>query len=228
MEAIIKVGGSLASNPPSLKALCRELGSISRDHSVVVVPGGGKFADVVREFDGKFELSDATADRMAVLAMDQFGIFLSNITPNSVVCDTLRKARNLSEIEVLPIFLPSRLMFRKDPLEHSWDVTSDSIAAYVAGKLNADKLILLTDVDGIFTDDPKVSSQAKLIEMTSPNNLLQWNKRTSVDKFLPKILLRIQVDSYVVNGRYPERTRRIIDGEKTTATAIKADLRFNK
>lgn len=221
MEATVKVGGSLANDPISLRGLCRKLGSLARDHRILVVPGGGKFADVVREFDGTFDLSGAIADRMAILAMDQFGLLLSNITPNSCVCYTLREAENLSESGALPIFLPSRLMFRRDPLEHSWDVTSDSIAAYVAGELNADKLILVTDVDGIFTDDPKVCSEAKLVERISANDLLSWNKRTSVDKFLPKILLKIGMDSYVVNGKYPERIRKLLEGERTKATIIK-------
>lgn len=221
MEATIKIGGSLAKDPTSLRALCRELSSLARDHRILIVSGGGKFADVVREFDRTFDLSDTIADRMAILAMDQFGLFLSNITPNSHICYTLREAKNLSEIGVLPILLPSRLMFRKDPLEHSWEVTSDSIAAYVAGELNADKLILVTDVDGIFTDDPKAYSKAKLIERLTANDLMSWNRRTSVDKFLPKILLKIRVDTYVVNGKYPERIRKLLEGKRTTATVIK-------
>ncbi len=222
MEAIIKVGGSLASDPAGLRTLCRELGLLAKDHRVLIVPGGGKFADVVREFDAAFKLSNEIADRMAILAMDQFGLFLSHLTPNSFVCYTLNRAKGLSRI-ALPIFLPSRYMFREDPLEHSWDITSDSIAAHVAGELGADKLILLTDVDGIFTQDPKTCMQARLIQNLSASSLLNWNRKTSVDKYLPRILLKKLVDSYVVNGRYPERTRRILEGKATTATKIKAD-----
>jgi acetylglutamate kinase len=35
-----------------------------------------------------------------------------------------------------------------DPLPHSWDITSDSIAAFIAGALGAGELILLKPVDG--------------------------------------------------------------------------------
>ena len=220
MEAIIKIGGSLAEDPESLKTLCQELSVLAKIHRILITPGGGKFADIVREFDQTFSLSDIIAHRMAILAMDQFGLFLSNITPSSCVSYALEKAERLSASGTLPILLPSRLMFCKDPLEHSWDATSDSIAAYIAGVLHAKKLILVTDVDGIFTSDPKEDLNARLIEKLSANELLGWNKRTSVDKLLPKMLLTIRLDCYVVNGKYPERIKAILDNEKTLCTRI--------
>ena len=58
-------------------------------------------------------------------------------------------------------------MFLEDPLEKSWDVTSDSIAAYIANLLQAQKLLLVTDVDGIFYEDPKKKLDTKLIEELS-------------------------------------------------------------
>ena len=57
MDAVIKVGGSLAEKPAALKALCTRLSEIAKEHSVVVVPGGGKFADAVRECDNQYGLS---------------------------------------------------------------------------------------------------------------------------------------------------------------------------
>jgi len=105
-------------------------------------------------------------------------------------------------------------------LEHSWDVTSDTIAAYIAGLLHAEKLILVTDVDGIFSEDPKKNVDAKLIEELSAKKLLGWNKRTSVDKTLPKILLKANLDCYVVNGGYPERIKMILENKKTVCTHV--------
>jgi len=99
-------------------------------------------------------------------------------------------------------------------------VTSDSIAAYIAGKLNAKKLILVTDVDGIFTENPNKNLDAKLIAEVSANQLLSWNKRTSVDKTLPKILLKTKLDCYVVNGKHPKRIRAVLENEKSIYTHI--------
>jgi len=220
MVEIIKVGGSLSEDSASLTTLCQELGALAKSYRMLVVPGGGKFADVVREFYHNFVLSDTVVHKMAILSMDQFGLFLSSITPNSQITYVLEEARSLSSAGILPIILPSRLMFQKDPLEHSWNVTSDSIAAYIAGLLLAKKLILVTDVDGIFTEDPKKDPNARMIEKLSVNELLGWSKRTSVDKFLPRMLLKTRVDCYVVSGKHPERIKAILKGEKTICTQI--------
>ncbi len=219
MEAVLKVGGSLAGYPASLRKLCKELAIFAEDHEILIVPGGGRFADVVRDFDKSYGLSNTVAHKMAIIAMDQFGLFLSDITPNSYVSYSLEKVKN-SPSGTLPIFLPSRFIFRKDPLEHSWDVTSDSIAAYIAGIVHAKKLILVTDIDGIFTEDPKKNLDAKLITDVSANQLLSWNRRTSVDRTLPKILLKTKLNCYVVNGKHPKRIRAVLENEKSIYTHI--------
>jgi len=220
MVEVIKVGGSLAENSANLITLCQELGALAKSYKMLVVPGGGKFADVVREFYRNFTLSDTVAHKMAILSMDQFGLFLSSITPNSQTTYVLEEAERLSSTGILPIILPSNLMFQKDPLKPSWDVTSDSIAAYIASLLLAKKLILVTDVDGIFTEDPEKNLNARMIAKLSVNELLDWNKRTSVDRFLPRILLKTKLDCYVVNGKHPERIKAILKGEKTLCTQI--------
>ncbi len=58
-------------------------------------------------------------------------------------------------------------MFSKIRLENSWEVTSDSIAVYIAGQLHLEKVILVTDVDGIYTCNPKKHPDAKLIDELS-------------------------------------------------------------
>ncbi len=219
MEAVVKVGGSLAEDPATLERLCQELSVLAKTYRILIVPGGGEFADTARKLDKTHGLSNMVAHKMAILAMDQYGLLLSDISPNSYVSHSLEEISN-SAGGVLPILLPSRFMFREDPLEHSWDVTSDAIAAYIAGLLQAKKLILVTDVDGIFSEDPKKNVDAKLIEELSAEELLSWNKRTSVDKTLPKILLQTKGYCYVVNGRYPERIELILENEKTICTHV--------
>ena len=222
MDAVIKIGGSLAEDPERLRALCAKLSEFAKKYAIVVVPGGGRFADVVRDFDKRFTLSSEISHRMAVLGMNQFGLLLSQIIPNSCATYLLNDAKQLSEIGVVPVFLPSRLMFKEDPLENSWNVTSDSIAAYVASRLHAAKVLLVTDVDGIFTEDPRKHADATLIERLSAEDLLKLNRRTSVDRYLPKLLLDMQVDCYVVNGNYPERIKAILAGQQATCTLIAA------
>jgi len=220
VDAVIKVGGSLAEDPKKLRALCQKLGELSKKYAFIVVPGGGGFADAVRGVDKRFALSCNVSHRMAILAMDQFGLLLSDITPNSRVFHRLENVNKLAKAGFAPIFLPSRMLFQEDPLENSWDVTSDSIAAYVASRVQAEKLVLVTDVDGVFTGDPKKDSSAKLIERLSAEHLLELNRRTSVDRYLPKLLLDAKVDCYVVNGGFPERVAAVLAGLLTTCTFV--------
>jgi len=222
VDAVIKVGGSLAEDPERLQALCRELSELAKTYALIVVPGGGRFADAVRELDQHFNLSSAVSHRMAILGMDQFGLLLCQVIPDSCATYLLDDAKQLSEVGVVPVFLPSRLMFKDDPLENSWDVTSDSIAAYVAKRVRVKKLILATDVDGVFTSDPKTRSDAKIIGQVSAEELLELKQRTSVDRYLPKLLLDAEIGCYVVNGRYPDRIASILAEQQTTCTAISA------
>jgi len=59
-----------------------------------------------------------------------------------------------------------------------------------------------------------------LIRKLSANDLLKMNKRTSVDKFLPKLLLQLQIECFVVNGLYPDRVEAVLDGRDTVCTII--------
>ena len=217
---MIKVGGSLAVDPPVLRALCVEFSRVAVGCRVVVVPGGGEFADVVRDVDARFGLGSWVSHRMAVLGMDQFGLLLSDLIPGCRVACSLGVVGGLAGSGRLVVLLPSKLVFRARSLVASWDVTSDSIAAYVAGRLGAGKLVLVTDVDGVFTGDPKVDAGAELVEELSASGLLEWGVRTSVDLVLPRVLLKFGLECFVVNGYFPERVAQVLAGKKTVGTHI--------
>ncbi|KON30136.1 hypothetical protein AC477_05205, partial [miscellaneous Crenarchaeota group-1 archaeon SG8-32-1] len=174
MLTVLKIGGSLAEHPAILRQLCQEFSALAKEYRILIIPGGGEFADIARKLYKNYGFSNIVAHKMGILSMDQFGLFLSDIVVNSFVTYSLEEIRKSAKGKV-PIFLPSTSMFREDPLEKSWDVTSDSIAAYIANLLQAQKLLLVTDVDGIFYEDPKKKLDAKLIEELSAQELLSWN-----------------------------------------------------
>ena len=160
LDAVIKIGGSLATTP-HLNFLCKNIEEFSKKFRFLIIPGGGEFADIVRKFDKEFHLSDRISDRMAILAMDQYGLLLSHLMNASL----LRELKIPKPFPRKPvIFLPSSYMFEEDPLPNSWDVTSDSIAAHIAEKVRVKRLILVKDVDGIYSSDPKKDPKAKLIK----------------------------------------------------------------
>lgn len=217
---VIKIGGSLAIYPEKLKILCSMLSAASKKHNILVVPGGGEFADVVRVVDKRFNLSDSVSHKMAILGMDQYGFLLSDLIADSHIVNQLESVRNVFDLNELPVFLPSKFMFKINLLENSWNVTSDSIAVYIANQLCIKKVILITDVDGIFIHDPKKYPDAKLICEISAKKLEAMSERTSVDKFLPKLLSKMQIACFVVNGLFPERVEEILDDRNGVYTLI--------
>jgi len=218
---VAKIGGSLLSHPKKLRNLCAKLSMVSKKHSLIVVPGGGEFADVVRNLDKKFSLSCSVSHHMAILGMDQYGLLLSDLIPNSKIVREFKDIKYFLDSCNLSVFLPSKIMFNEDPLENSWNVTSDSIAFYVATRLQATKVLFVTDVDGVYTSDPNKNSDAKLIKNLSAIELYSINSFTSVDIFLPKLLLKTPIDCFLVNGLFPERVEAVLEGSDTVSTIIR-------
>lgn len=220
MDAVIKVGGSLLAEPDGLKALCRTLDATSRRWRIALVPGGGPFADEVRLQDRRFNLSAQTAHEMAILAMDQFGLLLCHLLDNSAAVRTLKEVVRSVRVGKLPVILPSSILLKPNPLNASWDVTSDTIAAYLGERLRARRLILITDVDGLFTEDPKTNPQARLLSTVRLDELSQFPTRTCVDSALPSQLRRYTLDTWIVSGLHPERVFGLLRGERTVSTRI--------
>lgn len=217
---VAKVGGSLANQPSKLRELANFLCNQSKKHPLIIIPGGGEFADTVRSIDKRFNLSAQASHRMAILAMDQYGLLLADLIPAAFTVRSIDEAKKALINGDLSIFLPSELLFREDPLENSWDVTSDSIALYLAHRLNAVKVLFLTDVDGVFSENPQGSEPQKFYKKISATQLIELGDRTSVDKALPKLLLQWPIPCYVVNGFYPSRVQAIFDQKDALSTLL--------
>jgi aspartokinase-like uncharacterized kinase len=137
--AIVKFGGSHTTGPHIkdwLTAIAAEAGSIA------IVPGGGLFADAVRTAQASMGYDDRAAHSMALMAMAQFGCALQSLNPVLRLA-TSRSAilRALKERRV-PVWSPEQ-MARAAALPETWDLTSDSLAAWLAGALGASYLVLI-------------------------------------------------------------------------------------
>lgn len=142
-DVLVKVGGSLLGEPEHLDNALDLIVSSARDSRIVIVPGGGPFADAVREADRTIGLPDDAAHWMAVLAMDQYAHLLVSRNPRLVLTESLGALDAAIAEERVPVLAPYRLLRDADPLPHSWDVTSDSLGAWLAGHLGARRLVLV-------------------------------------------------------------------------------------
>ena len=138
---VIKLGGSLLGTPE----LAHWLTLFARygDGQLVIVPGGGIFADAVREAQRRTQCSDDTAHRMAVMAMDQYGMLLAGLNPALVTASSELEIAERGWQHRAIVWLPSAMVLADEYIPASWQVTSDSLAAWLAAKLNAEQLVLV-------------------------------------------------------------------------------------
>jgi aspartokinase-like uncharacterized kinase len=147
---VVKIGGGLlrAEGLDGLRRACAEVTEISRSRPVLVVPGGGPFADAVRALDAQVGLDDDIAHALALRAMDQLGVLLRRLLPDAEPLSGLVTPRALGLVVAAAAF-PER---REVP--ESWAVTSDSLAVLAAAAIEAEEAVLLKAVPGVFAQWP--------------------------------------------------------------------------
>ena len=140
--AIVKLGGSLAVGPHLkgwLSAIAGEPGA------VVIVPGGGSFADAVRAAQAAMGFDDSAAHAMAMTAMAAFGRALQSLEPRLRIARSRAAIARAWRAGAVPVWAPETMALAAQ-LPETWDLTSDSLAAWLAGELRAPQLVLVKPV----------------------------------------------------------------------------------
>lgn len=144
-RTVVKVGGSLFDIPRLGERLREWLAGLDADQ-ILLVPGGGPTADAVRALDRSQELGDEKAHWLALEALRLNAHFLANLLPGAaVVADLAQGCGRLWVVDCVAFAAADE--GRPGCLPHSWDVTSDSIAARVAVVGGATELVVLKSVD---------------------------------------------------------------------------------
>jgi len=167
---VVKIGGSLYQNDilPQWLAMLAELSA-----DVVIVAGGGPFADQVRAASQRWALSEAGAHDMAILAMQQFTYLMRDLEPRLTITEDARQG------EGARLWAPSQLLLpggiANDTLERSWQTTSDTISAWLANEIGASRLCLI---------------KSKKLEDGDVNN---WKTTDLVDNNFSKLALNLTI-----------------------------------
>jgi 5-(aminomethyl)-3-furanmethanol phosphate kinase len=137
---VVKLGGSLAfsHNLQQWVAACASCAG-----RVVIVPGGGPFADTVRSVQARMQFDDLAAHQMAVLAMEQYGRALASRNALLALADTAEAIRHCLARQRVPVWSPARMVFDARDIAASWDVTSDSLAAWLSASIGAARLFIV-------------------------------------------------------------------------------------
>jgi aspartokinase-like uncharacterized kinase len=187
---IVKIGGSLYNQISVLVPILT-----SSERPLLIIPGGGPFADTVRQCN----VDEETAHWMAVAAMEQYGWFISSfgipLTEKMMVCHETT------------VFLPYQCLRHTDVLPHTWNTTSDTIAAWVADTLGLD-LLVLKSVDGICLNG--ILQQ----QVTRPVN------SDVVDSIFIPFVLKNSIKTTIINGSDPNRVEKFLMGDQVPGTQI--------
>lgn len=138
---VIKIGGSLLGSPTLAKWLAA---IVQNSHgNVIIVPGGSVFADAVREAQTRSGIDDAGAHRLALKAMDQFGLLMAAMNKALVPVNS-DEAITACVLQKQPmVWLPSQMLMVDSTISNNWQTTSDSLSAWLANYLGAEHLILV-------------------------------------------------------------------------------------
>ena len=207
---VIKIGGSLIGNARNLVSTLHEY-ALTEYERILIVPGGGIFADTVRTASEVYGISDEAAHWMAILAMDQYAHYLTDGMPARLITGIA----DISSIGAGALVLLVYDLLKKSEsgsgsangngigIAHTWNATSDTIAGWIASQLDA-TLIKATDVDGVLRDGVELS------EITASELIMMGE--TCVDPELPGLLLARSMNCRVVNGKNPDHVIDAIRG----------------
>lgn len=217
----LKLGGHILFDEEGrvLKERLRSYGEVLRklywmDHEVHVVVGGGPPARRFIEAARSMGCSEAMCDEIgiqvsrvnALLLLSVIEDFAYPAIPSSYA--EARLALSSGKMVVCGGFQPGQ--------------STVAVAAVLAELMKADLLVVATDVDGVYTGDPKISPKARKLERLSYRELLDLMSRGSAeagtfklfDHVAIKVMERAKIATVVIDGRDPANLLKlVVEGE---------------
>jgi aspartokinase-like uncharacterized kinase len=170
---VVKLGGSHATSP-LLGGWLRALRP-----GVVVVPGGGPFADTVRAAQPSMGFSDAAAHDMALMGMAQYGRALADLG-GWIYADDIDTLRDAVADRQVPVWSPWPMLRSHPDIAQNWAVTSDSLAAWLAIRLGAARLVLIKQRCAPAGDTPLAWARAGLVDGAFPDFIVGFHGEVTI------------------------------------------------
>jgi len=208
---IVKIGGKILENKENLESTLFQFNYLCEKNflkKIIIIPGGGSYANFVRKLDTKLSVGDELSHWMAIFAMNCNGIRISQ------KYEDIRYFNNLNELkksnERIVIFLPYDFIYQRDELPHSWDVTSDSITVYIAHHLGLKDCFLIKDIDGIISNKNEIlrdltTSEYKNLKKTNKMLTIYTNREKNkdsqpIDSYIINLINKYNVNCIILNG----------------------------
>jgi len=206
MILVVSIGGSvLTSNldPERIRKYARSIQALAEEHTTYIVVGGGRIArDYItagRDLGANEVECDIIGIDMTRINAKLLIVALGN-SAYPVPLTSYQDARNAAlsgRVVVMGGLIPGQ--------------TTDAVSAVLAEYVGADLLINATSVDGVYTADPNLDSNAEKISSMTPSQLVDIVMKTDMsagsnsplDPLAAKIIQRCGIKTFVIDGREP-------------------------
>lgn len=218
MRIIIRIGGSVVATPVNTSLIGRYAEILkalkAKGHEMVVVVGGGALARDFIKIAKDLGLEEKDQDDLAIsvsrLFAQLFAQMLGELSCEKVLLtveETVQCLKN-GKIAVLGGLKPG--------------MTTDTVAALVAERINADMLVKATDQEGVYNKDPRKYPDAVKLDRLRfeelPQVLAEKKHRAGIHQILDpeaiKALKTKRIKVLVLNGYKPENIMLALEGKK--------------
>jgi uridylate kinase len=199
-----------------------------------------KFRDVIQRNSRKYKFvivcGGGSVARMYIAGLKESSLKLQSFAGISATRTNARFVSyffNREQLDGIPRSMPQvgRLLKREDiifcgALEYKPEQTSDSTAAQIAREYDAE-FVNITNVDGLFTSNPAVNKNAKLVREISWRDFHGIASKLSfkpgqhfvLDQKASKIIKQEKIRTYIV-GNDLQNLDRVLNGKKFKGTII--------
>ena len=136
---VLKIGGSLHASE-HLHEWINQLAE-SDSHKIIIVPGGGPFADKVRVADKLYNFSSEGSHKMAVMAMQQFARMMCDVNSSLALVSSFDEINHSSKSSL--VWAPYEMVSSQCSYPKDWNTTSDSLAVWLATEVSAEHLCMV-------------------------------------------------------------------------------------
>lgn len=208
MILVYSLGGSILAgkDPQSLRLYAEALKELAKEHRIFVVVGGGKIAREYIEKARALGASEIFCDSIGIEATRLNALLLvaalGDAAPQEIPASYEQAADDPHRIVVMGGLSPGQ--------------TTDAVSALLAERVRADRLIIATSVDGVYTADPEKDPSARKLATMTPRALvrlameteLKAGSRSPIDPLAAKIVERSSIPTSVVLGSNIENLRK--------------------
>jgi uridylate kinase len=209
MKLVLRIGGSVLIpaeiDEDVLQSLVREISKIRKEHDIFVVVGGGRTARRYITAARGYEVSEDFLDKLGILSSRLNALLLATCLRDAELVENFHEVLHAKGLPVLGGTTPGQ--------------TTDTVAALLAELVRADLLVKVTNVDGVYTADPRKDVTARKVSKMKFNELEEFSKRefeaglsSVIDPVAAEVISRNRLKVFVVGKEDMEDLGNVIRG----------------